>query len=100
MPYRLVAFELGSDKSGTSTVRMKLPELLKELEQVGSKTHGIVYRHRVARVYETLNGKPTIFLIKPDMRSYWTRSAALNDADDVASDLFHWTQATFRSEVA
>ena len=30
----------GSGSSGTSTVRMRLPELLKELEQVVSKTHG------------------------------------------------------------
>lgn len=79
---------------------MKLPELLKELEQVVSKTHGSVYRHRVARLYETLNGKPTVFLLKPDMRSYWTCSAALNDADDVAYDLFTGMQAAFRSEVA
>jgi hypothetical protein len=46
-----------------------------------------------------LNNKPTIFVIKPDMRGYWTRSNALNDGDEVAADLFNWTQASLHSEV-
>ena len=75
-----------------------MSQLLTQLDQLGTKADGSIYRNRVARVYETLNDVPTVFLIKPDMRCYWTRSAALNDADEAASDLFNWAQ--IGSEVA
>jgi hypothetical protein len=97
-PYRLTAFELGGTKNGISTLRIKVSQLLTQLDQLGTKADGSIYRNRVARVYETLNDVPTVFLIKPDMRCYWTRSAALNDADEAASDLFNWAQ--IGSEVA
>jgi hypothetical protein len=86
-------------------IRMKPPQLLLEFDKLqqdkgtGSINRGIFHR-RVARVYETIDGIPTIFIIKPDMRRYWTRSAGLNDADEVALDLFRWQQTTASSEVA
>jgi hypothetical protein len=106
LPYRLVAFELdGAGSEDIAIVRMKLPRLLNEFDKLSRRRSlhwpaGGMYQKRVARVYETLNDVPTIFIVKPDMRRYWTRSAGLNDADEVALDLFRWHQATESSEVA
>jgi hypothetical protein len=107
LPYRLVGFELDRvSGQEIGITRIKLPELLNEFArldhywQKGRAGHGGVYQHRVARVYENLNGTPTVFVIKPDMRRYWTRSIGLGDADDVALDLFRWHQAAVSSRVA
>jgi hypothetical protein len=105
LPYRLVAFELGGAPSQEVKVtRINLPELLAELEHLGRRHlsgggHGDIYRDRIARVYETKKGTPTVFVIKPDMCRYWTRSAGLHDADEVALDIFRWHQAATRSKV-
>lgn len=104
LPYRLVAFELGGKRDeGIVIARMKLPQLLSEFDKLNRsrvESGSGIYQQRVARVYETLNNIPTVFMIKPDMRRYWTRSAGLSDADEVALDLFNWRQATESSEVA
>jgi hypothetical protein len=77
--------------------------LLRVLEQCASPgqssvydrmSEGVYYR-RVMRTYLSMpvgdNGRrrsiPTVFLIKPNRIRYWTRSAALRDADSVAADL-------------
>jgi N-6 DNA Methylase len=106
LPYRLVSFELGGvQREEIMTTRMKLPQLLNEFDtlnrqwKMGSRT-GSIYQQRIARVYQTINGIPTVFVIKPDMHRYWTRSAGLSDADEVALDLFSWHQKTTSSEVA
>ena len=31
-----------------------------------------------------------MFIIKPDQKRFWTRSTGLQDADEVALDLFTW----------
>ena len=105
LPYRLVAFELGAAGDSIAITCMKLQQLIGEFEkldriQLRSSPGAGVYQQRIARVYETLNGSPTVFIIKPDMQRYWTRSAALSDADEVALDLFNWQQATATPEVA
>ena len=103
LPYRLVAFELGGMMSQDIRVnRIKLPELFTELERLGGshRGRGQIYRQRVARVYESPRGNPTVFVIKPDLCRYWTRSAGLGDADEVALDLFRWYQAAIQSEIA
>jgi len=106
LPYRLVAFELaGIPNESIKIVRMKLPLLLSEFTKLDHRrregsTGGSIYQHRTARIYETLNGTPTVFIVKPDMHRYWTRSAGLSDADEVALDLFRWQQAIASSEVA
>jgi hypothetical protein len=103
LPYRLVAFELGGIP-GIGIARMTVPQLLSEFDKLDRRriqgSRSGIYQQRVARVYETLNGIPTIFVIKPDMHRYWTRSAGLSDADQVALDLFNWRQVTASSEVA
>ena len=104
LPYRLVAFELAGAESQNIRVNcIKLPGLLAEFERLsggqrnGKAGFGNIYRQRVARVYESPRGNPTVFVIKPDLYRYWTRSAGLSDADEVALDLFRWHQALSRS---
>ncbi|WP_350357508.1 Eco57I restriction-modification methylase domain-containing protein [Paraburkholderia fungorum] len=100
LPYRLVAFELGGEARDTvKIVHMRTAALLQELERLDSSMPeaGVgrrgIYNERVARIYDSSGGQPTIFMLKPDMARYWTRSAALHDGDDVALDLFRWQQA-------
>jgi len=55
----------------------------------------VIYYQRVSRIYQSLlvqEGRkrynvPTVFLIKPNQGRYWTRSAALRDADNVVADI-------------
>jgi hypothetical protein len=107
LPYRLVAFELGGAAgAGIKVSRIKLPELLKELQRLdrgqtpGTPLTNNVFSHRVARIYESFNGTPTVFVVKPDLCRYWTRSVGLNDADEVALDFYRWQQEAVRSEPA
>jgi len=104
LPYRLVAFELGGmSKSQISIKAIKTADLMRELERLDnslgnpSTVRRGIYHQRVARIYESSSGVPTVFVVKPDMARYWSRSAGLNDADEVALDLFHWKSAAFES---
>lgn len=64
------------------------------IDQPRTDAPGFVFQ-RVARVYDTITLKglsiPTVYLVKPDQRRYWTRSMALRDADEVAADILLWT---------
>ena len=63
------------------------------------QNNGAIYYRRVCRVYQNIQvtdhgvkrNIPTVFLIKPNQLRYWTRSAALRDADEVSSDLVDWS---------
>jgi N-6 DNA Methylase len=97
LPFRLVAFEL--DQTAKSSVGVETLEssgLLAELETLnntwlkGSRNVGSIYYQRVARIYDHRSGTPTIFIVKPDARRYWTRSIGLHDADQVAVDFANW----------
>ncbi len=99
LPYRLVAFSLG-DSSGAAieVVKARLSDLLNSMDTLNEKwaaasRGGTIYQRRIARIYESVNGVPTVFVIKPDQVRYWTRAAGLSDGDDVATDLFNWNQA-------
>jgi hypothetical protein len=52
---------------------------------------GVTLRRRVARVYDTVvvgrRKVPTVYLCKPNVPRYWTRSMAMRDADEVSADL-------------
>ncbi len=101
LPFRLVAFQL--DHATVHPVQVETLEsldLLAELENLNktwlkstTAKSGNIYHQRVARVYDTPDKIPTIFLIKPDAYRYWTRSMGLNDADEVAVDLVRWQRA-------
>jgi hypothetical protein len=100
IPFRLIAFELGRAEDKQIVVEtLALPDLLDEFERLDSRWRervrdaGGIYHQRIARVYESRSGIPTVFILKPDLVRYWTRSAGLNDADEVALDLFRWNQA-------
>ena len=96
MPYRLVAFALGSKSDNEVEVKdIRSSALLKKFERMGRMTHsmnGGIYNQRVVRIYEASNGVPTVFVIKPDQKRFWTRSLGLQDGDEVALDLFNWQQ--------
>lgn len=100
LPYRLVAFELGVAADEPVTVEsVTTVALLRQLERLdgfmhepGTNRRGI-YNERVVRIYDGSSGTPTIFVVKPNMARYWTRSTGLNDGDEVALDLFRWQQA-------
>lgn len=93
LPYRLVAFELGG-RDEVDVRRITNAELIQQLEMLNrteSARRGL-YARRVARIYDAGGAFPTIYMVKPDKVRYWTRSAALNDADEAAADLFEWFQ--------
>jgi hypothetical protein len=98
LPYRLVAFELGKKvNNGVSVEEIKAEALIKELERLdlsrAKSSRPVLHNGRHARIYEGSGGSPTIFVVKPDMARYWTRSAGLSDGDEIALDLFRWQQA-------
>jgi hypothetical protein len=98
LPVRLLAFHL--DWPGRRSV-VKEPisseRLLRQLNLLSdelltnSPSRGVVYQ-RVTTVYSSIkdpgSGRlvPTVYIIKPDQIRYWTRSAALRDADEVVAD--------------
>ena len=95
MPYRLVAFTLGGETENDVEVKnIESRDLLEELERMNKKvgSGGGIYNQRVARIYEASNGVPTVFVIKPDQKRFWTRSMGLQDGDEVALDLFRWRE--------
>lgn len=99
LPVRLVAMHLGwPTRSEPRIEHMGAQELIDRLLQLNEKLlrtnkgrHGGVFYQRVARVYDSfkIDGMsiPTVYLVKPDERRYWTRSMAMRDADEVAADI-------------
>ncbi len=102
LPVRLVAIHLDWLKRKSVSVERidsaelcsRLVELDDKLLKAGDSQHGGVFFRRVARVYDECEhgGRaiPTIYIVKPDQIRYWTRSAALRDADEVAADIVLW----------
>jgi hypothetical protein len=101
LPVRLVAIHL--DWPGQELVRpetLSSSDLCNELKNIAEslrtsgKVSGGQYLGRSARVYSFIKdgGRriPTVFLVKPDRRRYWTRSMALRDADAIAADIMTW----------
>jgi hypothetical protein len=101
LPYRLIAFELNQpSRKMFQVMPLETSALLNELEALnrtwlqGRKTlGGSIYHQRVVRIYDYRDGVPTIFMLKPDARRYWTRSMGLHDADEVAGDFVSWQNA-------
>jgi len=105
LPYCIVAIHLDwSKQAPISYEYLQKEELLRKLADLDlafqEQNSGAIYYRRVCRVYwnteVTDHGVkrniPTVFLIKPNQLRYWTQSVALRDADEVASDLLHWSQ--------
>jgi hypothetical protein len=102
LPVRLVAIHLDWDRKEPIVVEPidsadlgnRLMELDQRFLQVGDTSRGGIFFQRVARVYvEEQQGRqtvPTIYIVKPDRIRYWTRSAGMRDADEVAADIWSW----------
>jgi N-6 DNA Methylase len=106
LPMRLVALHLDSPRVPDVRVEeISSQELLKSLHELDLKMLRTVGRgesiyQRVARVYDAgeVSGKHvlTVYIVKPDLARYWTRSIAMRDADEVAADLVVWSQPEVR----
>jgi N-6 DNA Methylase len=102
LPFRLIAFQLDSNSTPSIQVEsLESTDLLAEMEALNKTwlkskelSSGNIYNQRIARIYDTRDNLPTIFMIKPDACRYWTRSMGLNDADEVAADLLSWQRTT------
>ena len=96
MPYRMIAVTLGGiPDDGVEIREISSLELLEELHRLAtSKTggRGAFFNQNIIRIYQAYMDRPTVFLIKPDQKRFWTRSAGLRDGDEVALDLFRWRQ--------
>jgi hypothetical protein len=102
LPVRLVAIHLDWDRKkpivvepiDSAELSNRLMELDQKFLQVGDTSRGGIFFQRVARVYvEEQHGRrtvPTIYIVKPDRIRYWTRSAGMRDADEVAADIWSW----------
>ena len=102
LPVRMVAIYLNNPNGNDIRMnQINTPDLLNKLRDAYSKliknksnpTGGVCYQ-RVIRIYDLtkIGGQniPTIYIIKPDQKRYWTRSIALRDADEVADDIMFW----------
>lgn len=104
LPFRLVSFELVDTDSGEpALMRVEAPTLVAEMQRMAEQSRARgpakTAASRIARVYDGHASTPTIFMMKPDALRYWTRSAALNDADEVSADLFQMLAAAEPSEL-
>jgi hypothetical protein len=108
LPVRLVAIHLdwpGREELGIEPI--EAGELCKRLAELDAKflsperKPGGMFYQRVARIYDEFrHGRrsiPTVYIVKPDRVRYWTRSAALRDADEVAADVALWARSRGRS---
>jgi hypothetical protein len=104
LPVRLVAIHLDWPRDEPIVVEpidsAALCELLLELDRKwltgGQPNRGGIFYQRVAMIYSKFQHQrrsiPTVYIVKPDRIRYWTRSAALRDADEVAADVQLWRQ--------
>jgi len=105
LPYCIVAIHLDwSEHKPISHEYYHKEDLLRKFANLElefqKQNNGAIYYRRVCRVYWNIQvtdhgvkrNIPTVFIIKPNQHRYWTRSVALRDADEVASDLLHWSQ--------
>ena len=102
-PVRIVALHLGwTESEPIRFERIDSNQLLGEIHTFQHVLAGFspgkdaqpIRRQRVGRVYTSivLGGRnlPTVLLIKPNERRYWTRSVALSDGDEISGDIVLW----------
>ena len=95
IPYRLVAFSLHGARSRIEYRDSNLTDILQQFDRLDRSVQGKsggIYHRRVARLYEVHDGSPSVFVVKPNERRFWTRSMGLRDGDEVSMDLFRWWQ--------
>jgi hypothetical protein len=97
-PVHLVAVHLDWTGNGqlvrfhdvnTEDLLERIVELSRAVEH--RSNDGTTIRRRVFHIYDTIthgrNKVPTVYLCKPNLSRYWTRSIAMRDADVVSADL-------------
>ncbi len=110
-PVHLVAVHLGWPEAddGVHFENVKTPDLIGRLialaHQVERRSSdGRTIRRRVFHVYDTVRcgavRVPSVFLGKPNLARYWTRSMAMRDADIVSADLLRLAAMRQRSRRA
>jgi hypothetical protein len=99
LPVRLVALHLTWPKRSEPIIEPmdsqalidRLLQLDKKLLRANKGRRGGVFYQRIARIYDSYDNHgtsiPTVYIVKPDERRYWTRSMAMRDADAVAADI-------------
>jgi len=104
LPVRLIAIHLDDIKDNQISVEkyasIRLRDMLLKWDRMLSSGSGSVLYQRTGKVYDVVTrGKkrvPTAYLIKPDRRRYWTRSAAIRDADSMSADIMAWQDNELR----
>jgi len=105
LPLRMLVIHLDLVRSDAVVVRResiqpgKLLEMLQRLRPSvvndPKNTRSGALRNRPVRIYTSFlieeRQVPSVVLIKPDQMRYWTRAAALYDADEVAADIMRWS---------
>lgn len=101
LPFRLISFELvdAQEAKGVRHVNVDCARLLTQMQGLAraQQKSAASTRTMLARIYDGDAASPAIHILKPDAVRYWTRTAALNDADEVSADLFQALE-TARSE--
>lgn len=107
-PVHLVAVHLGwpGTDDGVCFEKVQTPDLLGRLVALAHQverrsSNGRTIRRRVFHVYDTVRcgdvRVPSVFLSKPNLARYWTRSMAMRDADIVSADLLRLAVTRQRS---
>lgn len=100
LPVRLIALHLDTPDENLRIqqidswdLRNRLQLLNERFLTAGDQEGGIFYQ-RVARIFDAveLGGRtvPTVYYVKPDQIRYWTRTAAVLDADELAAEILAW----------
>ncbi len=89
-PLKVICGELVNKENQKQTTIIKdnrLTEKLRELDKTLTKKRGkSIFIRRNLRRYS----RNSIFIIKPNQKRYWTKSAALNDADKTYADILKY----------
>lgn len=105
LPLRILVIHLDLVRSDAAVVQresIQPGKLLEMLQRLGpsvvndpKNTRNGVLRNGSVRIYTSFlieeRQVPSVVLVKPDQIRYWTRTAALYDADEVAADIMRWS---------
>src|SRR5208337_1332713 len=85
---QVIKFMIGTDAIVQNNINIVkktgLDSVLQELAQnLDDQLHSQIYTRRHLRIYSG----DAFFVVKPAQRRFWTKSAAINDADDTIRDL-------------
>ena len=111
LPFCIVGIHLDSlSKSRIQTQLIHRDGWAKNIKELDGdfrkQTDSSLYDRRVARIYVNYRVEgdsgtrtiPSVFLVKPNQIRYWTKSAALRDADGVSCDLLSWSESNLSEE--